>query len=303
MQLNNIESDFIDSSNVYEILSSEKPSDEFDFKVYKFDSQYMLLKKRIDELNRELVTSKKKLKTFTKRYENIERSDRLSAMGEMAVNIAHEIRNPLGSIELFATCLHKELKDNNELKNIVEYISKGVKSIDAIISNLLLFINSENAPEFEVVNINDIVKDSIFFSTHLIGCDDGLEVVSDFYDKPVFVTGDHELLKQVCLNIILNAIQAMSKRGRLFIKTGIKYNRFKKEENVYIKFSDSGTGISEENIKKIFNPFFTTKKKGTGVGLSIVHNIIKEHGGSIDVKSIFGKGTDVTLNIPLINTN
>jgi len=303
LQLNNIESDFIDSSNVYEFLSSEKAADEFDFKADKFDLHYMLLQKRIDELNRELLTSKRKLKISTKRYENIERSARLSVMEEMAVNIAHEIRNPLGSIELFATCLHKELKDNNELKNIVEYISKGVKSIDAIISNLLLFINSENTPEFEVVNINDIVKDSISFSTHLVGCNDGLEVVSDFYDKPVFVSGDHELLKQVCLNIILNAIQAMSKKGSLFIKTGIKYNRFKKEENVYIKFSDSGEGISEENIKKIFDPFFTTKKKGTGVGLSNAHSIIKEHGGSIDVKSVFGKGTDFTLNMPLISRN
>jgi len=233
--------------------------------------------------------------------EEASRTDRLAAMGEMAANIVHEIRNPLGSIELFATALKKDLEEFKWLRAPVEHISSGVHTINSIVSNLLLFVRPQQRPDFHVFDIHESLNDSLSFSSHLIGSHDRIEVVNRFYPGPLPVCGDPVLLKQALLNLLLNAIQAMPVGGSLVISTrkidsGKDGSRFAE-----IRFADTGTGIAKRDIHRVFDPFFTTKKGGTGLGLGIVHNIIKLHGGEVDIVSTEGEGTVIVLTLPLKN--
>jgi len=231
--------------------------------------------------------------------EQASRTDRLAAMGEMAVNIAHEIRNPLGSMELFATILRKELEDCGELKELADHISSGVKSINNIVSNLLLFIKPQQKPNFQIIDIHNPLNDSLFFSSHLLKSNDSVEVVTSYAAETLMVHGDLELLKQTALNLILNAIQAMPNGGKLTISTRKVKDQQKRSNFVEIGFADTGIGISREDKPKIFDPFFTKKERGTGLGLMIVHNIIKIHGGAIEIESSEGRGTTCTVTLPL----
>jgi len=229
-----------------------------------------------------------------------QRKERLAAMGEMAAKIAHEIRNPLGSIELFATSLQAALEGQPELMLLAERISSGVKSIDAIISNLLLFIRPSQAIQLERFDIYEVLDDALFFMKHIADKENSIDIKTTYSHRPLFIKGDPELMKQVCLNIILNAVQCMPEGGRLGITT-ICQIRNPDEERTWmeIRFSDSGMGIEPGQILKIFDPFFTTKERGTGLGLSIVHSIVEMHGGTIDVDSVPGKGTDFCIGLPL----
>ncbi len=244
--------------------------------------------------------------TDVTRMQNLEaqanRTGRLAAMGEMAVRIAHEIRNPLGSIELFSTMLMDDLAEFEDLKALAEHISSGVKSINNIVSNLLLFMRPDQQLDQQVLDIHEALKDSLFFAGHLFDAHDGIEVVTDLSDEMLFVQGDLELLKQVFLNLILNAIQAMSAGGQLQISSR-KINGQQSTHRAEVHLCDTGCGIARTDLQKIFDPFFTTRKKGTGLGLTIVHNIIKMHGGSIDITSSAAEGTQCVLSLPLREGN
>jgi PAS domain S-box-containing protein len=227
------------------------------------------------------------------------RADRLDGMEKMAEKIAHEIRNPLGSIELIASVLKKDLEDFGELRTLAEHISSGVQSINNIVSNLLLFISPKHKPDLQVIDVRDILDDSLFFTGHLFESNDGLEVITRYTSKPLIVRADSELLKQVHLNLILNAIQAMPENGKLTISTRKIHSKKKMQDFAEIRFEDTGIGISRENIGKIFDPFFTTKKRGAGLGLTIAHNITKIHRGSIDIRSSEDEGTVCKVTLPL----
>lgn len=221
-------------------------------------------------------------------------------MGEMAAKIAHEIRNPLGSIELFATSLQASLEGQPDLQLLAERISSGVKSIDAIISNLLQFVRPNEANRFERFDIYEALDDSLFFMEHLADKENGVNVKVAYGPRPLFIKGDVELMKQVCLNIILNAIQSMPGGGELCISTVQRaMTHVGRPALVEIRISDSGVGIEPGNVFRIFDPFFTTKERGTGLGLSIVHSIVEMHGGIIDVESTPGNGTVFSIGLPL----
>ncbi len=249
-----------------------------------------------------LVLSLQDITQIKKLEEQASRSGRLTAMGEMAVKIAHEIRNPLGSIELFASTLKKDLEDFEEPRVLSEHISSCVKSIDSIISNLLLFMRPEQKAGFQVVDLHDSLKDSLFFSDHVIQSNEHLEIITSYHSEPLMALGDSELLKQMYLNLILNALQSMPNDGKLMIST----KKIECTQNdpgfAEIRFMDTGTGIPKAVMPKIFDPFFTTKKRGTGLGLAIVHNIMKLHGGSIDIRNSKKDGAVCIVTLPLIET-
>ena len=242
------------------------------------------------------ITQMKKLE------EQANRTGRLAAMGEMAAKIAHEVRNPLGSIELFASTLRKDLKDNAESQALAERISSGVKSIDSIISNLLLFMRHEQKEDFQIIDIHSPLKDSLFFSDHLIRWNDSIELTTSYHPESLRVLSDSELLKQMYLNLILNAIQSMPDGGKLTISTKKSMCPEKRSNLAEIRFMDTGIGISKTDMPRIYDPFFTTKSRGTGLGLAIVHNIIKLHDGSIDIRNSEKGGTVCTITLPLLET-
>ena len=229
--------------------------------------------------------------------EKVNRTNKLVAMGEMAASIAHEIRNPLGSIELFTNILENELKNSDEKCSIAKHITKGVKSINSIISNMLLFINPQQNADFRLIDIHDILNDSLFFSKHLIESQNDIKLNVTYENGPLIIEADPELLKQVFLNILLNAFQAMPGRGEINIETA-KIKNSNNKNYVQVTISDTGSGISDDEINKIYDPFFSTKKGGTGLGLTIVHSIMIIHRSNIEIKSTKGKGTVCTLTIP-----
>jgi two-component system sensor histidine kinase FlrB len=227
--------------------------------------------------------------------EQAERNTRLAAMGEMAARIAHEIRNPLGSIELFASILQREIADENQ-KRLVNHISSGVKNLNHVISNLLTFTRQPK-PVFKEIDLHKFLDDLLQFGEFLMDKNNiGLE--REYYPSHLSALGDEELLKQVFLNIIRNAVQAMPDGGVLKVKTGMG-KKGRNAQYIEIKILDTGAGIEKDNLDKIFNPFFTTRDKGTGLGLAIVHTIIESHKGIIEVESEVGKGTAFTILLPV----
>ncbi len=244
------------------------------------------------------VTRLEKLEEMAKRTE------KFAAMGEMAANIAHEIRNPLGSIELFASLLKKDLK-NAQNRDRVSHIIGSVRNMDNKISNLLLFARKQKS-SMRMINVNDVLNKILKFAEQIIKKENIVLTVNHENINPI-IRGDEELLKQVFLNLILNSIQAMPDGGDLHIETKVFDKRREEgdidDSKVEIKFKDTGIGIPNDYIKKIFDPFFSTREGGTGLGLVIVHNIVDVHGGSIDVESSNNTGTMFNLTFPLIKNS
>ena len=196
--------------------------------------------------------------------EQAERTNRLAAMGEIAVSIAHEVRNPLGSIELLASLLRREIEDDEEKRRLADHILAGVKNIDYVINNLLLFTRPQH-PILKKINLHAFLDEALHFVVPSLK-QSQVELSKRYNSFDPLVLGDSELLKQVVLNLVWNAIQAMPQGGKLIISTEIIDGgaEFKNEaECLKVKFIDSGVGISNKDKKKIFNPFFTTKEKGT----------------------------------------
>lgn len=231
--------------------------------------------------------------------EMAKRTEKLAAMGEMAANIAHEIRNPLGSIELFTSLLMKDLKDEKN-QGRLSHIITSVKNMDNKVSNLLLFTTQRN-PVMRRINIHRILREVIQFSEAVIK-QEGIMLRAKYANVEPYVRGDAEMLKQVLLNILLNSIQAMSDGGSLCVETIMPHGgegESRDNGNVEIRISDTGVGIPRENLKKIFDPFFSTRERGSGLGLAIVHNIVHVHGGAIDVTSREKEGTVFSILFPL----
>ncbi len=223
--------------------------------------------------------------------EEAARRNRLTSMGEMAANIAHEIRNPLGGIELFASLLKKELQEDPERLELVENISAGVKSLNHILSNLLYYTRPLR-PVFLPLSVQGILEESLVFAGHVLK-QKGITWTCVHEGEDRELISDGELLKQVLMNLILNAVQAMPRGGALQVVSEIE------EEVVEFRVSDNGPGIPEEDLQKIFHPFYTTRPKGTGLGLAIVHQLVETLGGKISVESRPGEGTTFTLHFPL----
>jgi PAS domain S-box-containing protein len=231
--------------------------------------------------------------------EMAKRTEKFAAMGEMAANIAHEVRNPLGSIELFASLLLKNLTEAKDRERVLQIIS-SVKNVDNKISNLLLFTRTPS-PQMKVVRLHQIMKEVIDFSEQIIE-QAGVELLVHMEENDILISADAEMIKQVFLNIILNAQQAMPDGGKLTILTRLTPKSLleTREKIAEIIFQDAGPGIPPADISRIFDPFFSTKEGGSGLGLAIVHNIISEHNGSIFVENAPEGGMLVNVSLPAV---
>lgn len=217
------------------------------------------------------------------------RADRLSAVGELASGIAHEIRNPMGIIKTISQTLQEE----EDQESIVEGLGIIVKEIDRankVIQTLLNFARPD-ANITEDVNVNELI-DEVLLIVNKYALNKRIELICE-YGKDIIIMGDKEKLKQVFINVILNSIQSMGNGGTISISTEVN------DSGVNISFKDTGAGISKENLSKIFNPFFTTKEQGTGLGLSVSNRIIQDHKGYITIDSIVNKGTLVVIYLPI----
>ena len=226
--------------------------------------------------------------------------ERLSAMGEITANIAHEIRNPLGCIELFASSLKNQGRQNG-FGDQAETISKCVKSINSILSNINLFFKPEIKASLSKVDIHEHLNESLFFSKYLIQENENITIKKNYSDEPLVVNGDNELLKQMSMNIILNAIQSIRESGKIEITTNRIDDYFTGSSFVEICYADTGSGIKASNLNKVFDPYFTTKETGQGLGLPIAHNVVLQHNGTIQIRKRKQKGTLIRILLPLLN--
>jgi signal transduction histidine kinase len=230
------------------------------------------------------------------------RNEKFAFMTAMTSYIAEEIRDPLGSIQLFVDLLLKDLHEERDRERL-EQIGMSVKKMDYKIANLLMFTQTK-VPCFEEININQMLKDALAFAEYL-AVQGNIKINCYLSDQPPHFLGDAEMLKQAFLNLILNAIQAMPNGGDLRIET-----RISSEENgenapisfLEIVFQDNGIGIPEESMPKIFDPFFSTKEGRSGLGLTIVHNIVSMHSGTVHIEKAEGGGTVATLLFPCENS-
>jgi len=242
------------------------------------------------------VTERRLIETQRKELEDrAHLASRLSTVGEMAAGIAHEISNPLTSVIGYADwLLEHDIPD--EIKEDLEAINRGAKSAADILDRLLTFAGQHRV-EWDYVDINQIIQIAIELRYHSL-LNGNIEVIRQFDQSLPKIMADGGQLQEVFLNLIMNAETSMIEShsgGKLIIKTEAVDN------NIRICFKDDGAGISEENINKVFNPFFTTKEvgKGTGLGLSICHGIITEHGGRIYAESELGKGATFVVEVPV----
>jgi len=227
----------------------------------------------------------------------IERSKRLASLGEMAAGVAHEIRNPLGGIEMFSSLLERELAGDERRQAIAQNIIQGVRSLNKIVTGLLTFTRTLKKTHFRHVDFVDAIEVSLAFAKSEFQ-ERNIRVEKKYGTTGViYVKGDSDQLKQVFLNIFLNAVQAVTHTNGVVT---VGCNGFPKEGYVVAEISDNGCGMEKECIEKVFHPFFTTKTKGTGLGLAISYRIIDAHGGRITVESKKDKGTRFLIYLPLM---
>lgn len=223
--------------------------------------------------------------------ERLSRAERLSALGEMAAGISHEIRNPLGIIRSSAELLKKKVSAVDPANSIPDIIVEESTRLNGIITDFINFARPRN-PNLRPCRIEDVLEKNItYLDAHIRESDCRIE--KRYTNSLPEIMADTDMLYQSFLNILINAMQSMPSGGNIVI--GIEANG----KMVTVKIDDEGEGIPDELLEKIWDPFFTTKKKGTGLGLGIVKNIIESHGGSILIANREEKGTRVTVELPV----
>ncbi len=228
--------------------------------------------------------------------ERLQRQHRLVAMGEMVGRIAHEIRNPLGSIELFASMLRRDLQEEPASLTYAEQISQAVHGLDRLLSNLLIYTQPERTAR-GWQTVETLVLDALTLAAHAI-TKTPVDIRLDLDPRIPAIWCNEGQFKQVVLNLILNAIQAMPAGGILTLKLVKADDQSLGTDAICMTITDNGPGIDPAHRSRIFDPFFTTKDEGTGLGLAIVHAIIDAHHGRIDVESRQGEGTTFTILLP-----
>ncbi len=230
-----------------------------------------------------------KLRELRQLEEELRRKDRLAALGELSAGVAHEIRNPLGIIKSSAQVLKKNAGGDEKAKELTSFIMEEVDRLDRVVSNFLDFARPRKL-NLEEGRIEDIVERSLHLAEpRLSGAHIKIEKDFEAHMPPAKV--DSEQLSQAFLNLIINAVESMPDGGKLAVKIGSHRNY------VEVSFADTGIGIPGEILGKIFNPFFSTRDEGSGLGLSIVHKIIETHNGIITVKSRINEGSVFTVRL------
>jgi signal transduction histidine kinase/putative methionine-R-sulfoxide reductase with GAF domain len=220
------------------------------------------------------------------------RSEKLAALGQLAAGIAHEIRNPLTSINILIHSLRESLPSKNSHGEDLKVIEEEIDRINEIVDQFLRFAKPAS-PLLEKAEIRPIFEETLQLLKPQIERR-RISVQKDFRSLPP-ITIDREQMKQAVLNLLLNAIQAMPEGGRLGLSGQVPEDN----QGVQLSIKDSGIGIPPEDIDKLFDPFFSTKEGGIGLGLSIAHRIIDQHQGKIEVESTPRKGTLFTIWLPM----
>jgi len=235
----------------------------------------------------------------------VRQADRLSTLGTLAAGLAHEVKNPLGGIKGAAQLLERELDADSDLQEYPRVMIRETERIDRIIRQLLE-LASPRGPRYAAVNLHLVLGDIILLQRESADSRE-VTVLTSFDPSIPSIMADESQLIQVFLNLIRNALEAMPDGGRLTVSSRVlsEYQLARNEKRsrmVCVDVSDTGKGIPSENLPKVGTPFFSTKDTGNGLGLAICHKIIADHRGIMKVESKPGKGTRVSVLLPLLQS-
>lgn len=225
-------------------------------------------------------------------------SERLNALTMLAAGVAHEIGNPLNSLNIHMQLMERKLRElepqkRGVFKESIDVARSEIARLDSIISQFLRAIRPTH-PQLKLESLNDIVDEAVRFFTPELQ-DRHIHLEQELRSDLPLLELDRDQMKQAFYNVIKNAIEAMNQRGTLRIRTD------KDDTHVLITFHDSGSGISPENLSRVFEPYFSTKKSGTGLGLLVVRRIVREHGGELSIQSEEGRGLTLSIRLPYLD--
>jgi two-component system sensor histidine kinase HydH len=223
-------------------------------------------------------------------FEHLKRADRLAAVGNLSAGLAHEIRNPLASIEGAAGILEGSQITEGQRLEFLGIIKKECRRLDRLLGNLLDFARPR-APQRQKMNVELLLDSVIRLMAHAA---EGRNIVFRKRVTPagIMLDGDGEQMKQVILNLLLNAVQAMPDGGEICLAVRLE------RTDLLIEVVDQGCGIEPENLEKMFNPFYTTKENGTGLGLAVADQIVSQHGGTLQARNNPDRGMTFTILLP-----
>lgn len=230
------------------------------------------------------------------------RKDRLAFLGTFAAGVAHEVKNPLGGIRGAAQLLSRKVKETG-LIEYTDIIIREVDRLNRILEEVLDFANPRKINPLPI-NIHEVLDTVILLGSAMTG-EKAARIIKNYDPSLPPVVGDKEHLTQVFLNLVKNSIEAVDKNGEITVNTRMLTDfhlieeGYKAAQMASIEIKDNGCGISKENMEKLFTPFFTTKAKGSGLGLALSFRIIKEHGGFFRMESDKGIGTAVSIFLPI----
>jgi signal transduction histidine kinase len=224
-------------------------------------------------------------------FESMKRAERLHALGQLSAGLAHEIRTPLASIEGAAAIVQRMSRAEEKCHELLDIIQKESRRLNRLLTSFLDFAKPRR-PDLKTVAIDDLFNSVIALAQHAVN-DGRLELRKDLPLELSTVECDPEQLKQVLLNIVMNAIQAMPLGGSIVLAARESPN------TVTIEVRDQGCGIDEKDLDRVFDPFFTTKETGSGLGLSVADQIIRQHGGMLSIARGSREGATVRVSLPL----
>ena len=225
-------------------------------------------------------------------------SERLNALRLLAAGVAHEIGNPLNSLHIHLQLMERSVQklhdgEKTELQQSIDVARSEVNRLDSIVTQFLKAIRPSR-PQLRPENVNTIVEEAVrFFAPELQ--DREILIEQELRSDLPLLQLDRDQMKQAFYNVIKNSVEAMHRRGTLRIRTDLA------DTHVIVRFEDSGGGMSAENLSRVFEPYFTTKPSGSGLGLLIVRRIVREHGGELSIESNQGKGLTLTIRLPFID--
>jgi PAS domain S-box-containing protein len=282
---------------IKEVIKTEKTFLEYEIDYPEFNKQIIInmrvsILKDINKQKVGLVIIIEDITSDKKTGEEKIKEKKLAAFGELANSLAHEIINPLAAIKALVQLLPEKLDDKKFTSRFVKEVTNEVERIDKIFKNLF-YVTRSPRNSFKNINLNKIVSE-VLFSLEGLAEKKNIQIDRKLKTNLPQIVADTNQLKQVFLNIILNAFQAMPEGG--FLKVFTNYDH--KNDLVKIMFVDNGYGINKKLLDKVFDPFFSTKEDGTGIGLSVSYNIVQQHGGFIQLTSTEGKGSTFTVVLP-----
>lgn len=298
----------IKSGNLDEMVAV-RSSDDFGRVAESFNHMTAALresKAELDQLIQELESKvEKRTKELLAARAEVVQGEKLASIGVLAAGIAHELNNPLTGVLTFTSLMRKKVLDNSEDAEDLDLVIAETKRCASIIRRLLDFAR-EKVPVKGFFNLNQVIEDVIRFVERTAALRQ-VEIKGDLDPEQPQIWGDADLIKQVVMNLVVNAEQAIDGAGEIRVQSrayhvaDTRHTGAEVVPMVEISITDTGCGIPEANLPRIFDPFFTSKEvgKGTGLGLSVSYGIIKAHGGTIEVQSVVGSGTTFRVTLPI----